>query len=249
MRSVLSRKTHHFSIHVFYLYMYVQLKFHAQLKININLYHIEILITFMFASMCFSITAWVGSLAYGLSMTFGPVTSMLVRRYGYSRVMTAGCTICAFSILISSFATSIIQLFAMFSVLYGIGTCMAIGPTMTIAPLFFDKHLFIATGITVSGSSFGTLIMGPLSQVIIDRWGWRTAFRVYAAMHVITIIMNSRIRQPKNQSLMLKRKSSFLYDLKIWKNRVFLVWTFSITLVMFGFYIPYVHLVRFNKAK
>ena len=198
----------------------------------------------IFCFLLVSFAAWVGSLAYGLSMTFGPVTSMLVRKYGNHKVMMCGGAICAVSIVISSFATSIIQLFATFSVLYGIGTCMAIGPTMTMANDYFDKYHTIATGIIVSGSSFGTLIMGPLSQLIIDSLGWRSAFRIYAALHVLTIILNSRIRPPRQHSYQLENKSSFLYDLQIWKNRVFVVWTLAITMVMFGFYIPYVHLVR-----
>ncbi|MEW8342380.1 MAG: MFS transporter [Candidatus Thiodiazotropha taylori] len=192
--------------------------------------------------MFFSI-AWIGSLAYGLSMTFGPVTSMLVRRFGYSKVMMTGAAICAGSVIASSFATSIPQLFISFSVLYGIGTCMATGPTMTITAVYFDKYLTIATGITVSGSSFGTLIMGPLSQVLIDSIGWRNAFRIYSGLHIITVLMDSRIKASIPRSRNLEKKKSFLYDFRIWKNRVFVIWTGAITLVMFGFYIPYVHLV------
>ena len=193
--------------------------------------------TFLFLS------AWIGSLAYGLSMAFGPITSILIRTYGYCRVMMIGGAICAFSVVTSSFATSIPQLFISFSLLYGIGTCMATGPTMTIAAEYFDKYLTIATGITVSGSSFGTLIMSPLSQVIIDNIGWRNAFRIFAGLHIITIILNSRIKAPVKYSTHAEKKRSLLLDFRIWKNRVFVVWTLAITLVMFGFYIPYVHLV------
>jgi MCP family monocarboxylic acid transporter-like MFS transporter 10 len=121
---------------------------------------------------------------------------------------------------------------------------MCTTPTMTITPEYFDKHMSIATGITVSGSSFGTLIMGPLSQFIIDKAGWRTAFRVYAGLIVITILLNSRIRAPPTVTKRKLEGRSFIKDLEIWKNRVFVVWTIAITLVMFGFYIPYVHLVN-----
>lgn len=179
-------------------------------------------------------------------MTLGPVTSQLLTRYSYSRVMMAGGVFCVFSLVVSSFATSVNMLYLTFSVFYGVGTCMCTSPTMTITPEYFDKYMSIATGITVSGSSFGTLIMGPLSQFIIDKAGWRTAFRIYAGLVVITILLNSKIRQPP---ILAKRKAegrSFIKDLQIWKNRVFVVWTMAITLVMFGFYIPYVHLVSFT---
>ena len=32
-------------------------------------------------------------------------------------------------------------------------------------------------------------------------------------------------------------------ELQLWKNKVYVVWVLGITLVMFGYYIPYVHLV------
>lgn len=189
------------------------------------------------------LSAWIGSLAYGLSMTFGPITSILVGRFGNNRVMSTGGVICATSLVLSSFCKTTSMLFLNFSLLYGIGTCMCTSPTMTITPLFFDKYLSVATGITVSGSSFGTLIMGPLSQAIIDYAGWRTAFRVYAGFCLLTSVLNTRIRTLPQMKRRRGEGHSFIRDLQIWKNRVFVVWTISITLVMFGFYIPYVHLV------
>lgn len=159
-------------------------------------------------STFYSISAWIGSLAYGLSMTFGPVTSMLVGRFGNNRVMATGGIICATSLIVSSFASSTTMMFVTFSIFYGVGTCMCTSPTMTITPEYFDKYLSIATGITVSGSSFGTLIMGPLSQVIIDHAGWRTAFRVYAGFCLLTSLLNSRIRNPPH----MRRRYNLLSD-------------------------------------
>ncbi|KAL4232930.1 hypothetical protein ACF0H5_007618 [Mactra antiquata] len=190
-------------------------------------------------------TAWIGSLAYGLSMTFSPVTSQLLTRFSYSKVMMIGGLFCVISLVASSFTESVPLLYFTFSVLYGIGTCMCTAPTMTITPEYFDKYMSVATGITVSGSSFGTLLMGPLSQFIIDTSGWRTAFRIYAGLIVITIFLNSKIRAPPSVKQRRLENRSFIKDMQIWKNRVFVIWTLAITLVMFGFYIPYVHLVSY----
>ena len=176
-------------------------------------------------------------------MTFGPVTSILVGRFGNNKVMSSGGIICASSLVLSSFATTTNMMFITFSFLYGIGTCMCSSPTMTITPQYFDKYLSVATGITVAGSSFGTLIMGPLSQLIIDYGGWRMAFRVFAGFCLLTSILNSQIRTLPHMKRRPGEGHSFIKDLQIWKSRVFVVWTISITLVMFGFYIPYVHLV------
>ena len=193
--------------------------------------------------------AWVGSLTYGLSMTFGPFASLMVNRFGNRIVMVVGGLICSASILAASFVQSIEMMFLTFSLFYGIGTCMCITPIMTIATQYFDKYLTIAVGIITAGSSFGTLIYAPMSQALIDSIGWRNTFRCYGGLCSISAICSLFIKpistQKKSDEEKLKSSPMrrLILDLKLWKNKVFVIWTMAITLVMFGFYIPYVHLV------
>ncbi|XP_071133843.1 monocarboxylate transporter 12-like isoform X2 [Mytilus edulis] len=197
--------------------------------------------------------AWIGSLAYGLSMTFGPIASMLVNRFGNRVVMVFGAFLCSASILTASFVHSIEMLFVTFSVFYGIGTCLCITPIMTIATQYFDKYLTIAVGIMTAGSSFGTLIYAPMSQAFIDAYGWRNTFRCYSGLCALSAICSLFIKPISNQKKTDEQKlkqspiRSIIQDLKLWKNRVFVIWTIAITLVMFGFYIPYVHLVAYAE--
>lgn len=188
-------------------------------------------------------------MAYGLSMTFGPVACMLTKRVGNRIVMVIGGIMCSVSLLTASFVTSIEMMFGTFSIFYGIGTCLCITPIMTIAPQYFDKYLTIAVGIITAGSSFGTLIYAPMSQVLIDSIGWRSTFRCYSGLCLISVIFSMFIKPlstDKKDGVQRLKQSPIrhlIQDLKLWKNRVFVVWTIAITLVMFGFYIPYVHLV------
>jgi MCP family monocarboxylic acid transporter-like MFS transporter 10 len=120
---------------------------------------------------------------------------------------------------------------------------------MTIAPQYFDKYLTIAVGIITAGSSFGTLLYAPMSQVLIDSIGWRNTFRCYSGLCLISVFFSIFIKPLSTnkkdgvQTLKQSPIRHLIQDLKLWKNRVFVVWTIAITLVMFGFYIPYVHLV------
>ncbi|KAL3881964.1 hypothetical protein ACJMK2_028346 [Sinanodonta woodiana] len=196
-------------------------------------------------------TAWIGSLAYGLSMTFCPITSFLLYRFGYRSVMMTGGFICAMSVLISSFVQDLTVLFFTFSVLYGIGTSMATQPTMTIASDYFDKYLIVAVCVTVSGGSFGTLIMSTISQALIDSIGWRNTFRFFAGTCTLTALLDFWIKPAHKGSersvknMFTSHSRRMLQHPKLWKNRVFLIWVIAITCAMFGFYIPYVHLVSF----
>ncbi|XP_062585339.1 uncharacterized protein LOC134247004 isoform X1 [Saccostrea cucullata] len=198
--------------------------------------------------------AWIGSVAYGLSMTFGPVASILVNRFGHRVVMIAGGLLCAVAVFLSSFVSHLNQMFGSFSVLYGIGTCMSVSPTMTIAPKYFDKHMTLAVGLMTAGSSIGTLIMAPVSQTLIDAIGWRNTFRCFPGTCLFSAICCCLVRPlPSSEQetpLETIKKSparKLMQELKLWKNRVFVVWTCAVTCVMFGYYIPYVHLVSYAQ--
>ncbi|OWF53663.1 uncharacterized protein LOC110446130 [Mizuhopecten yessoensis] len=200
--------------------------------------------------------AWVGSVAYGLSMTFGPVVAIMLKRWGNRRVMMAGACICAISVLASSFVVRLTQLFGTFSFLYGIGTCMCTQPTMTIGPTYFDKHLSVAIGLMTAGSSVGTLVMAPLSQCLIDNIGWRNTFRVFTGSclccalcgaFIVPLDEDTKRQAMTSESVDMSAFRRVLKELRLWKNRVFIVWTLAITSVMFGFYIPYVHLVSYAE--
>ncbi|XP_046560171.1 uncharacterized protein LOC124269203 [Haliotis rubra] len=195
--------------------------------------------------------AWVGSVAYGLSMAVGPFVSMLVEKFGRRPVMMAGGTLCAVAILSSSFVTSFSTLFFSFSVIYGIGAGMAITPTMTIGQEYFDKYASISVGIMTAGSSTGTLITAPLAQALVRSIGWRNTFRFFSGTCTLTVLCNILIRpiNGRQKTPIQKIRASplrrLMEELKLWKNRVFVVWTAAVTCVMFGYYIPYVHLVSY----
>ncbi len=105
-------------------------------------------------------------------------------------------------------------------------------------------------GVAVAGSSTGTLILSPITQAAISKFGWRNTMRGHAIC-VLLCLWSAYQMRPRFK---LRRKSTterikksmarkLMKDLQLWKNKVFLVWTFAIFLVMFGYYIPYVHLV------
>ena len=55
----------------------------------------------------------------------------------------------------------------------------------------FQDKLGLALGIVSSGVGVGMLLVVPLTQLLIDAYGWRTAFRVLAAICVLWIVPSS----------------------------------------------------------
>lgn len=127
---------------------------------------------------------------------------------------------------------------------------MSISPTMTIAPNYFDKYMTLAVGLMTAGSSVGTLIMAPLSQALIDAIGWRNTFRCFAGTCLFSAACCCLVRplpsaatETPLETIKQSPAGKLMKELKLWKNRVFIIWTCAVTCVMFGYYIPYVHLV------
>ncbi|CAH1798541.1 unnamed protein product [Owenia fusiformis] len=200
--------------------------------------------------------SWVGSAGYGVTMLFGPLASGLIKKIGARKTAMMGTILCVIGILTSSFAESLTVMFLTFSLVFGLGCCFAYTPTMCITGDYFDKYMTVATGFMVAGSSTGTLILAPISQALIDSIGWRNAFRVLAAFACLTLwsgwqfvpLPGTPVNRPPEQTIKKSMARRLMADLRLWKNKAFVVWTLSITCVMFGYYIPYVHLVSYAET-
>ncbi len=197
------------------------------------------------------VSALIGSVAYGLGMFCAPISSSIINKYGPHMSIMLGVIFCATSLFVSSFCNTLNALFGTYATLYGLGISMANTPTMCIAGDYFDKYLTVATGIMVAGSSTGTLVFSPTTQAVIDAFGWRNAFRGHGGLLLLVCLPCAFAMRPSNQpkpktpTEYIKKSMArrLMSDLQLWKNKVFLVWVSAVTLAMFGYYIPYVHLV------
>ncbi|XP_067671755.1 monocarboxylate transporter 10-like [Haliotis asinina] len=195
--------------------------------------------------------AWLGSLTYGMMKLFAPVVSILVRRYTNRMSMITGCAFCAVSVFSTSFVTNIDVMFVTFPFLYGIGFSLVINPAMVIANGYFDKYLGLATGLVCAGSSLGSITLAPACQRLVDTVGWRMTFRYMTGAYIALCFLNLLIKPlPRGSQRPIDNISQpvirgLIEDLKLWKNRVFVLWAVATAFVMFGYFIPNVHLVSY----
>ncbi|XP_046570104.1 monocarboxylate transporter 10-like [Haliotis rubra] len=199
--------------------------------------------------------AWLGSLTYGMMKLFAPVVSILVRRYTNRMSMITGCAFCAVSVFSTSFVTNIDVMFVTFPFLYGIGFSLVINPVMVIANGYFDKYLGLATGLVCAGSSLGTITLAPVCQRLVDTVGWRMTFRYMTGAYIALCFLNLLIKPlPRGSQRPIDNISQpvirgLIEDLKLWKNRVFVLWAVATAFVMFGYFIPNVHLVSYAMSQ
>lgn len=84
--------------------------------------------------------------------------------------------------VISSFSTSMEMLFFTFGIVAGFGLSLCYVAAVVIVAYYFDKRRSFATGLSVCGSGIGTFIFAPLTQVLLEHYGWRGTTLILAGL-------------------------------------------------------------------
>ncbi|XP_078503010.1 monocarboxylate transporter 10-like isoform X2 [Lissotriton helveticus] len=197
-----------------------------------------------------SFTAGAGSLSYGLIMIFGPLSGKLIQRFGAKVVSIIGSVIVIISVIGSSFAPSIEIFYLTHGILTGIGSSLAVTTGMIMISRYFTTKRSFATGIVMAGGALGTLVQSQMHRYLIEIMGWKNSMRVYCGIVAPLIVAACAFRPLPGTppSIVQNFKTSplkgFIVDLALWKNKIFITWVCANGLLKFGFFIPYVHLIK-----
>jgi MFS transporter, OFA family, oxalate/formate antiporter len=114
----------------------------------------------------------------GLEMgLLAPVVGLLMDRWGPRKLVFGGVAIIGLGLLLFSRINSLAAFYGAFILIaMGVGTCVGVVPIATVGN-WFERKVTIATGILVSGSSIGGLMV-PLTTRLIDMFEWRTAMAI-----------------------------------------------------------------------
>ena len=121
-----------------------------------------------------------------------PLVGMLCERLRPLRLMAGGGVALGLALWADSHISAPWQLYLGF----GVFTALAVAaagwvPALVQVQRDFQDRLGLALGIVSSGVGVGMLLVVPLTQLLIDAYGWRTAFRVLAAICVLWIVPSS----------------------------------------------------------
>ncbi|MFC1941770.1 MFS transporter [Chloroflexota bacterium] len=107
----------------------------------------------------------------------GPVTGLLVDRWGPRRLMVAGVILTGFGLVFLSYTNSLGMFYGGFAIVaLGISCCTFTVVTTTLAN-WFRKKIGIVIGITASGFSLASFFV-PLVVKLIDMFDWRMALLI-----------------------------------------------------------------------
>uniref|UniRef100_A0A672J3F3 Monocarboxylate transporter 2-like n=1 Tax=Salarias fasciatus TaxID=181472 RepID=A0A672J3F3_SALFA len=153
-----------------------------------------------FFSVSYSQIAWVSSVMLASMYAAGPVSSILVNRYGSRPVVMVGGLMVCTGMVLASFGTSIIHLYLCVGVIGGFGLAFNLQPALTIIGTYFQAKRPLANGLAMTGSPVLLSTLAPLNQFLFDSFGWKGSFLILGSI-VLNCCVAGALMRPVNKSV------------------------------------------------
>uniref|UniRef100_A0A1B6CZ26 Major facilitator superfamily (MFS) profile domain-containing protein n=1 Tax=Clastoptera arizonana TaxID=38151 RepID=A0A1B6CZ26_9HEMI len=195
--------------------------------------------------------ALVGSLTIGTTFFLSPVAGILTDKIGIRLTTFIGGLLAATGMLVSSFVTNKVEyLFFTYGILFGLGASLAYTPSLVILGHYFHRYMGLVNGFVTAGSSVFTMMMPYLIDFLLKQYGLNICLRCLALFMCI-IMVCAMLFKPIMPATAAAQKKGFksLINTKIWKKKKYVIWALVIPISLFGYFVPYVHMVKFTQLK
>ncbi|XP_026857134.2 monocarboxylate transporter 1b [Electrophorus electricus] len=211
--------------------------------------------------------SWISSIMLAVMYGGGPISSILVNKFGSRPIMMIGGCLAGSGLIAASFCNTVEGLYFCVGVIGGLGLAFNLNPALTMIGKYFYKRRPIANGIAMAGSPVFLSTLAPLNSWLYDRFGWRGSFLILGGALFNCCVAGSLMRpigpkpQPANanpkedggakeleRKTMMQKVNSFL-DLTLFMHRGFLLYLLGNVIMFFGLFAPLVFLSNYAKSK
>ncbi|XP_067913606.1 monocarboxylate transporter 1-like [Heterodontus francisci] len=219
--------------------------------------------------------SWISSIMLAVMYAGGPVSSVLVNRYGSRPVVLMGGLLASSGMIIASFCRSIVELYFCIGVIGGFGLAFNLQPALTMIGKYFYKRRPLANGLAMAGSPVVLSTLAPLNQYLFDNYSWRGGFLILGGILLNCCVAGALMRpigpqrtsppklpvgakndagvnsdlmtgDPKIKLSIFQTISNYL-DLTLFKHRGFLIYLSGNVIMFFGLFAPLVFLSSYAK--
>uniref|UniRef100_W5LAX8 Monocarboxylate transporter 1 n=1 Tax=Astyanax mexicanus TaxID=7994 RepID=W5LAX8_ASTMX len=208
--------------------------------------------------------SWISSIMLAVMYGGGPISSILVNKYGSRPIMIVGGCLSGAGLIAASFCNTVQGLYFCVGVVGGLGLAFNLNPALTMIGKYFYKRRPIANGIAMAGSPVFLSTLAPLNSWFYDQFGWRGSFLILGGLLFNCCVAGSLMRPigPKPQpavkgsdkktegaekKTVLEMVNSFI-DLSLFKHRGFLLYLLGNIIMFFGLFSPLVFLSNYAKS-
>ncbi|ELK02446.1 monocarboxylate transporter 2 [Pteropus alecto] len=219
----------------------------------------------------YSEIAWISSIMLAVMYAGGPISSILVNKYGSRPVVMVGGVLCCLGMVSASFSTSVLELYLTIGFIGGLGLAFNLQPALTIIGKYFCKKRPMANGLAMAGSPVFLSTLAPFNQFLYNTYGWKGSFLILGAILLNACVAGALMRplgpkQTKSKNKISarvlqpgvkksrKKKSTWkiinkYLDFSLFKHRGFLIYLSGNVIMFLGFFAPIIFLAPYAKDK
>lgn len=122
-----------------------------------------------------------------IGMIFAPFAGQMLSKKDLPKIMIFAAFLDGLSYIGFALAKNITSIY-IFAAIIGIsGPCLTILPLSILITSWFNSKRGFAMGLAMTGSSLGAFVLSPLSNILINNFGWRFAY-VVLGLSIIIIL-------------------------------------------------------------
>lgn len=136
-----------------------------------------------------------------------------------------------------------------YGIVFACGCSFAYQPSLVILGHYFKKRLGVVNGIVTAGSSIFTISLPFVLSNLLEKVGLHNTMRVLCIFMFVLMLAGLTYKpllpNRSNDSQTGRRcpPMSQLFNVNIWKSMGYRIWAFGIPAALYGYFVPYVHLV------
>ena len=181
-------------------------------------------------------------------------------RVGIRKVAFAGGAVAFIGMLSSTFVEQLMLYYLTYGVLMGVGFAFAYAPSLVILGHYFKKRIGLVNGLVTFGSAVFSIAYSLVLPILLREVGLKYTLLCLSGMICLlmpyALTWKPLIRHESNLAALTLSSESVVehindcyrwtrkfLNVHIWHNRGYVVWAVSNGVSLFGYFIPFVHLV------
>jgi MFS transporter, OFA family, oxalate/formate antiporter len=141
------------------------------------------------------------SLIFGCAMALlyggGCLSGILADRIGTHWVAGAGALLAGGALVAGGMVRTVWQADLALGLGFGLGLAVSYSPAVAAVQPWFSRNRGVASGIALSGTGLGTLLMPLFAEWFINAYGWRTALTIIGlGVAGLGLVVSNWIRRP-----------------------------------------------------